>query len=53
MSPEAATFLIGTVVLVVIIISAYFTYRSIKCGGCAGCSTVKDGSVCAQCKKKR
>jgi len=58
MFPEAATLLVGTAVSIIIAISAYFTYRSIKyrkcigCGGCGGCSDTKKYPECEHCRKK-
>ncbi|MCL2146044.1 MAG: hypothetical protein FWH45_02570 [Methanomassiliicoccaceae archaeon] len=51
---NAATFVAAAVVLMVIALSAYFTYRSLKRGGCSycgGCPKAED-PACEGCRKR-
>jgi hypothetical protein len=48
---NAATLIVGIIVFAVIAISAYFTFRSLRRGGCSYCSGCKETS-CDECQKK-
>jgi hypothetical protein len=53
---NAATLVVGMVTFAVIAISAYFTFRTMKRGGCGSCDGCKEnagGPTCGQCKKDK
>ncbi|MDR1404441.1 MAG: hypothetical protein LBJ20_02585 [Candidatus Methanoplasma sp.] len=54
--PNVATIAVGIVVIAVIVFAAYYAYRSLKQGKCAGCgcecSKSSDAQDCCGCQKK-
>ena len=45
-----ATLVAGLAVLAVIILAAYYAYRTVKSGGCAGCPYSKGDPNCEGCR---